>query len=233
MRVGALCSAGGAAFFTAVDMAVSEGLTSYEEIFLVTDRPCGAELQAAERSITFSRIEKTENQDFSRRAGVYLGEAGCRMVLLYFTRLVTSELFQRLPTLNIHPSLLPSFPGFGALSAAVRHKTTFIGATLHLVAEGVDNGPIVAQVASPVLGARSGKELESLSYMHKCYLTLCALDLLDRGQFCIDVKTGTVTLPDELRVTASSAPALQSKSLIGCFKDFLTSRSEGERYFVP
>lgn len=233
MKVGALCSAGGSAFFTAVDMAVGEGLTSYEKIFLITDRPCGAEQKAADRSIAFRRIEKTEQQDFSRCAGEYLGDAGCGFVLLYFTRLVSIELFGRVPTLNIHPSLLPSFPGFGALTAAVRQKTSLVGATLHVTAEGVDKGPIVAQVASPALGARSGKELEPLSYMHKCYLTLCALDLLDRGQLSIDAFSGAVSLSEGLRVTASAAPALQSMNLVDRFADFLTSRSGVERSFVP
>ncbi len=233
MKVGALCSAGGSAFFTAVDMAVAEGLTSYDQIFVVTDRACGAEREAAARSIAWHRIEETEMVDFSSRACNYLSEADCGIALLYFTRLVSAELFGRLPTLNIHPSLLPSFPGFGALAAAVRHNTALMGTTLHLTNEGIDNGPIIAQVASPALGARSGKELEPLSFMHKTYLTLCALDLLDRSQLRIDPAAGEVTLSEGLRVTASAAPALQSNSLIDRFKDFLTSRSEVEKCFMP
>lgn len=233
MRVGALCSAGGSAFFTAVDIAVDVGLISYDQIFLVTDRSCGAERQAAARSIAWYRIEDKERGGFSRRAGDYLSEAACGIALLYFTRLVSSELFGRLPTLNIHPSLLPSFPGFGALAAAVRHNATLVGATLHLTSEVVDSGPIIAQVASPSLGARRGEDLERTSFMHKCYLTLCALDLLGRGDLRIDPAAGAVTLPDGLRVTASAAPALQSTSLIERFEVFLASRSEAERYFVP
>jgi phosphoribosylglycinamide formyltransferase-1 len=53
--------------------------------------------------------------------------------------------------LNIHPSLLPSFPGLDAQYQALAHGVKFSGCTVHLVNEGLDSGPIVAQAVVPVL----------------------------------------------------------------------------------
>jgi phosphoribosylglycinamide formyltransferase-1 len=53
--------------------------------------------------------------------------------------------------LNIHPSLLPAFPGLHAQRQALEHGVTVAGATVHFVDEGTDTGPIVLQAAVPVL----------------------------------------------------------------------------------
>ena len=53
--------------------------------------------------------------------------------------------------LNVHPSLLPAFPGIAAPRQALNHGVTITGATVHFVDEGVDTGPIVLQASVPVL----------------------------------------------------------------------------------
>jgi phosphoribosylglycinamide formyltransferase-1 len=62
--------------------------------------------------------------------------------------------------LNIHPSLLPSFPGLEAQRQALEYGVHVTGATVHLVTDGLDDGPIVAQRAVPVL---AGDSVETLS----------------------------------------------------------------------
>ena len=70
-----------------------------------------------------------------------------------FMRLVREPLLQAFPLaiLNIHPSLLPAFPGLDAQQQALAHGVKVSGATVHLVTGELDNGPIVAQAAVPVL----------------------------------------------------------------------------------
>ena len=70
-----------------------------------------------------------------------------------FMRLVREPLLQAFPDaiLNIHPSLLPAFPGVDAQQQALVHGVKVSGATVHLVTGELDNGPIVAQAAVPVL----------------------------------------------------------------------------------
>lgn len=77
-------------------------------------------------------------------------DIGC---LAGFMRLVGGDFLRSFPlgVLNIHPSLLPSFPGLHAVQQALVHGARVTGCTVHLVDEGTDSGPIVAQAAVPVL----------------------------------------------------------------------------------
>ena len=77
-------------------------------------------------------------------------------------RLVGAPLLDAFPqrVLNIHPSLLPAFPGLDAQRQAFTHGVRVSGATVHLVTSGLDDGPIVAQSAVPVM---SDDTVETLS----------------------------------------------------------------------
>lgn len=68
-----------------------------------------------------------------------------------FMRLLGPAFLSRFPVINTHPALLPSFPGAHAVRDALAYGVRLSGCTLHLVDEGIDTGPIVAQAAVPVL----------------------------------------------------------------------------------
>jgi phosphoribosylglycinamide formyltransferase-1 len=84
----------------------------------------------------------------------WLAGRGVRLVVLagYMT-LLTPDFLARFPraVLNVHPTLLPAFPGMRSVQQAVDYGVKVFGVTVHLVDEGVDTGPIVAQEAVPVL----------------------------------------------------------------------------------
>jgi phosphoribosylglycinamide formyltransferase-1 len=75
------------------------------------------------------------------------------LVLAGFMRILGPEAIARFPhrILNIHPSLLPAFPGVDAVGQALRAGVQVTGVTVHFVDEKVDHGPIIAQRAVPVL----------------------------------------------------------------------------------
>ncbi len=75
------------------------------------------------------------------------------LVLAGFMRILGPEAIARFPNriLNIHPSLLPAFPGVDAVGQALRAGVPVTGVTVHFVDERVDHGPIIAQVEVPVL----------------------------------------------------------------------------------
>jgi phosphoribosylglycinamide formyltransferase 1 len=105
-----------------------------------------------------------------------------------FMRLVGARLLGAFPNriLNIHPSLLPSFPGLDAQRQALEHGVLITGATVHLVTSELDGGPIVAQAAVPVL---PGDTIETLSERvlveeHRIYPE--AIRLLLEGGWTID-----------------------------------------------
>ncbi|HXN07717.1 MAG TPA: formyltransferase family protein, partial [Nitrospiria bacterium] len=73
--------------------------------------------------------------------------------------------------INIHPSLLPAFPGLRAQEQAFEHGVKVAGCTVHFVEEGVDSGPIIAQAAVPVLDNDTAETLKAriLEEEHKIY----------------------------------------------------------------
>ncbi|HVK84692.1 MAG TPA: phosphoribosylglycinamide formyltransferase [Kofleriaceae bacterium] len=75
------------------------------------------------------------------------------VVLAGFMRVLTSHFLDRYPLriINTHPSLLPAFPGVDASAQAVAHGVKLSGVTVHFVDASLDGGPIIAQVAVPVL----------------------------------------------------------------------------------
>jgi phosphoribosylglycinamide formyltransferase-1 len=86
----------------------------------------------------------------------WLEEAGVVVVVLAgYMKLLTAAFLDRFPdrVLNVHPALLPAFPGIGAIGQAIDYGVKVFGVTVHLVDEGVDTGPIVLQAAVELDGA--------------------------------------------------------------------------------
>ena len=90
-----------------------------------------------------------------------------------FMRLLTPAFISQFPQaiLNIHPSLLPAFPGLNAQAQALAHGVKITGCTVHFVNEQLDAGPIVAQAAVPVLADDTAESLSAriLSEEHRLY----------------------------------------------------------------
>ena len=87
---------------------------------------------------------------------------------------------------NIHPSLLPAFPGLDAQHQALEHGVKFSGCTVHFVEEGLDSGPIIAQAVVPVLAEDTAESLSAriLKEEHRIYPE--ALGLVLSGKYRIE-----------------------------------------------
>lgn len=138
----------------------------------MTDRPCGLADWASTHAKASRLVPYKERQQFSQDAATYLKQHGVKRVLLFYTRLVSEHLFAPLETSNIHPSLLPSFPGMGALAKSLASKDRVIGATLHFVDAGLDTGKIVQQVKTNADGNMKMAMAARISYAQKVWLTL-------------------------------------------------------------
>jgi phosphoribosylglycinamide formyltransferase-1 len=105
-----------------------------------------------------------------------------------YMRLVGGPLLEAFPNriLNIHPSLLPAFPGLEAQRQALEHGVRISGATVHLVTDGLDDGPIILQAAVPVLDNDSVETLSAriLAEEHRIYPE--AIQLALDGEWSID-----------------------------------------------
>jgi phosphoribosylglycinamide formyltransferase-1 len=105
-----------------------------------------------------------------------------------FMRLLSARFIREFPNriLNIHPSLLPSFPGLDAQHQAVEHGVKISGCTVHFVDEYLDAGPIVLQASVPVLDDDTTQTLSAriLTEEHRIYSEAIAIVL--SGRFRID-----------------------------------------------
>lgn len=114
-----------------------------------------------------------------------------------FMRLVTPVLLDAFPwrVLNIHPALLPSFPGLHAQKQAFEHGVRVAGATVHFVDAGTDTGPIIAQGAVPVLPGDDADRLAAriLRLEHRLYPMV--LRWLVEGRLTVSGRHVGVDLP--------------------------------------
>ncbi len=95
------------------------------------------------------------------------------------------EVFQG-PVLNVHPSLLPAFPGLDSPGQAVAHGVKVAGCTVHLVTAELDAGPIVAQTAVPVLPGDTGETLAARILVEEHRLLPAAVARVVAGGWRID-----------------------------------------------
>jgi len=157
LDLGVLISGRGSNLQAILD-AIAAGRLDARVRLVVSNRPDAAGLARAERAGVPTRV--IPHQDFADRdsfdAAVVaaLREAGVEWVVLAgFMRLLSRTFLDAFPhrIINIHPSLLPSFPGVNAQKQALEHGVRITGCTVHLVDAGTDTGPILAQAAVPVL----------------------------------------------------------------------------------
>ena len=137
--------------------AVREGRIANAEIAVVISdqRNAGGLAKAAEREIPTLVIERRgrTREEHDREIVAALNEQRIDLVCLAGYMRVLSDIFidaYRGRILNIHPSLLPSFPGLDAQRQALEHGVKFTGCTVHFVDETLDGGPIIAQRVIPV-----------------------------------------------------------------------------------
>jgi phosphoribosylglycinamide formyltransferase 1 len=109
------------------------------------------------------------------------------VVLAGFMRVLTPSFLRQYPgrVMNIHPALLPSFPGLGVRQKAIDYGVRFSGCTVHFVDEGVDTGPIIIQGVVPVYPEDTEERLKEriLRLEHKIYPE--AIELFAQGRLSI------------------------------------------------
>lgn len=165
-RIGVLLSGRGSNFEALAD-SVSSGLIPNAEISVVVSHREGAPgiYRARARGID-ARVIPSKGLDreaYDRQVVAVLHEKKIDLVCLAgYMRLLSSYFVQafRGRILNIHPSLLPAFPGLEAQRQALEHGVKFAGCTVHFVDENLDAGPIILQTAVPV---RDDDTVDSLS----------------------------------------------------------------------
>ena len=191
-RVAVLVSGSGTNLQSLLDAAATPGYPARIAV-VVSNVPGVRALERAETAGVPTRV--LPHQGYPDRAAYdrALVEAiapfSCTIACLAgFMRLVGPTFLRGFPggVLNVHPALLPSFPGLHAHRQALEHGVKVTGCTVHLVDEGTDTGPIVAQAAVPVLDGDTEESLQRRIQEQEHRLFPLALGLLAAGRLRIE-----------------------------------------------
>ena len=126
-----------------------------------------------------------------------VGLVVCAGFMRILPRRLVSAMANRI--LNIHPSLLPAFPGLDAQGQACRHGVRFSGCTVHFVDEGTDTGPIILQSAVPVTDDDDGESLAARILVEEHRIYPRAVRLFCEGRLSVDGRRVRVLRPEEAK----------------------------------
>jgi phosphoribosylglycinamide formyltransferase-1 len=150
-------------------------------------------------------------EEFDRKAIEILESSRVELVVLAgFMRILSSVFFKAFPLriMNIHPALLPAFPGTHVQQKAVEYGAKFSGCTVHFVDEGIDSGPILIQAVVPVYDDDTADTLSAriLREEHRIYPQ--AIQYYAEGKFQIEGRKVHVTDGSRLGEEALHNPPL-------------------------
>jgi len=207
LKLGVLASGRGTNLQAILD-AVAKGELPAQVAVVVSDNPTAPALERARQAgvpAVFvdprGRPKKVYEEELSR----VLADHGVELVCLAgYMRVMGKGFLQRWEgrVLNIHPSLLPAFPGLEGQRQAWEYGVKLAGCTVHFVVPEVDAGPIILQAAVPVLGEDTPETLAAriLEQEHRIYVE--AIRLYAEGRLCIEGRRVKI-----LPTTAPPAPA--------------------------
>jgi len=192
LRIGVLASGRGSNFQSIIDEIESKRLNA-EIALLITDNPKAFSIERAKKhGIEYLVIRPKEfrsKDTFFMKIVEELKKRDVSLVVLAgFMRIVEKPLIDAFPNriMNIHPALLPTFPGLHGQRQTLEYGVKISGCTVHFVDEGVDTGPIIIQAAVPVYQDDTEETLSEriLIYEHKIYPE--AIRLFSEGRIEIE-----------------------------------------------
>lgn len=192
IKVGVLVSGRGSNLQAIIDN-IEKGNLSAEIAVVISDQPDAYALERARKYnipavYVSARGYRGKRDEYDRLLVNELQKRGVELVCLAgFMRIISPVLIKAFPNriMNIHPALLPAFPGLHVQKAAIEHGVKFSGCTVHFVDEGMDTGPIIIQAVVPVLDDDTEDSLSQriLRQEHRIYSL--AIQLYAEGRLMV------------------------------------------------
>jgi len=192
LRLGVLVSGSGSNLQAILDACAARRIPA-EVAVVICNVPDARALQRARDArvptVVLPHHEHARREDYDSRVVAELRARGVELVCLAgFMRIVTPVLLSAFPqrVINIHPSLLPAFPGMHGVRQAFRAGVRVSGCTVHFVDAGTDSGAILIQAAVPVLEGDTEETLGArvLAQEHRIYPR--AIQLIAEGRVQVD-----------------------------------------------
>jgi len=215
LRLGVLASGGGTNLQAIIDRS-QDGSLSAEIAVVITNNPGAGALERAAKAgiktLCINHRDYPTREAFDRAMIAALQEHGVELVVLAgFMRIITQTFIAAFPdrVINIHPALLPAFPGLHVQQQALDYGARFSGCTVHFVDGGVDTGPILIQAVVPVLPDDDAETLAAriLEQEHRIYPR--AIQLIAEGRVQVDGRRVRIAPPCAPTAKALVNPALE------------------------
>lgn len=212
LKIGVLASGRGSNFQSIMDEIESDQLKA-EIVLLITDNPSAFAVERAKKhGVEYLVLQPKKYQskdDYFMRIAAALKKKNVELVVLAgFMKIVGRPLIDafRNRIMNIHPALLPSFPGLHGQKQALDYGARISGCTVHFVDEGMDTGPIIIQAAVPVFQNDTEETLSEriLKQEHRIYPE--AIRLFSEGKIRVEgrkVKIKEYNPPDTCVINPS------------------------------
>jgi phosphoribosylglycinamide formyltransferase 1 len=169
------------------------GRDGIEVVAVASNKPDAKALdRAREAGVETRTFERAEHPDRAARDAEIAAWLEAReadlIVLAGYMELLSAEFVSRYTNriVNVHPALLPSFPGLDAVGRALEHGVRVTGVTVHFVDEGVDSGPIIVQRAIEVPYTRDRSQLEEEIHRVEHELLPEAIRMIASGAVRVD-----------------------------------------------
>jgi phosphoribosylglycinamide formyltransferase-1 len=191
-RVVVLASGGGTNLQAILDQ-LHGGDEGIEVVGVGSDKPDAMALERAKsvgvETAVFPTAEYESRDARDAALGDWIeGRSADLVVLAGYMQMLSSEFVGRFRNrvINVHPALLPAFPGIDAVRQAIDHGSKITGVTVHFVDEGMDSGPIIMQRPVPVAPSRDWDETERAIHATEHALLPETIRLLAAGRIRID-----------------------------------------------
>ncbi len=191
-RIVVLASGGGTNLQAILDQ-LHGGEEGVEVVGVGSDKPDAMALERAGKAGVetgvFPVADYADREERDRALGDWIESREPDLVVLAgYMQLLSPEFVGRFPNrvINVHPALLPAFPGINAVQQAIDHGSKITGVTVHFVDEGVDSGPIIMQRPVPVAPSRNWDETERVIHATEHALLPETIRMLAAGRVRID-----------------------------------------------
>jgi len=216
LTLGILASGRGSNFQAIID-SIEDGYLKAKIALLIADNPNAYAIERAKNHGIETLIMCPK--DFPDKDSYYLNIAnelkrrGTELVILAgFMRIVGKSLIKEFPNriMNIHPAILPSFPGLHGQRQAVDYGVKIAGCTVHFVDAGVDTGPIIIQSAVPVYEDDTEESLSEriLKQEHKIFPL--AIKLFAEGRITVEGRKVKINWQREVTAVLTNPPIKSS-----------------------
>lgn len=212
LRLGILASGRGSNFQSIID-AIENGRLNAQVALLIVDRPNAFARERARKhgieDLYLNPQEALSKDAFFQRIRDELTARNIDLVILAgFMRIVRRPLIAAFQNriMNIHPALLPSFPGLHGQKQAVDYGVRVSGCTVHFVDEGMDTGPIIIQAAVPVSPADTEESLAARILLEEHRIYPEAIRLYSEGLLTVEGRIVRISDYDMPEATLVNPP---------------------------